>query len=224
MKFDAWFFDLDDTLYEELAFVRSGFGAVADFVASRGAIEASEAREVMEKTLAEQGRGKVFDVLIEGAGLQGVVAPLTLVHIYRTHAPSIELQEDAVVVLSELRSRGALLGVITDGMGSVQRRKLEALDVDRYVDLSLATDELGSHCWKPSPEGFRVACERLEVAPQNCCYVGDNPRKDFEGANQLGITTIRLQADWCQFAANPDSVLKDAAPDQHIESLRQLLY
>ena len=48
--------------------------------------------------------------------------------------------------------------------------------------------EVGLH--KPEPEIYRLAAERLGVAPESCLFV-DDLRENCEGAEAVGMTAIR---------------------------------
>src|SRR5262249_51308558 len=102
-----------------------------------------------------------------------------------------ELYPDAERALRRLE--GTLVGVLTDGMAAVQRRKLRALGLDRRVPCIVVSDDYGLDCWKPSPVPYRAALEQLGVAAGQAVYVGDNPAKDFIGARALGIATVRVR-------------------------------
>jgi len=72
--------------------------------------------------------------------------------------------------------------------------KFDALGLADYFDAVIFTESLGPDrkYWKPSPEGFEIAAERLAVDHRACCYVADNPAKDFVAPNALGWRTIQL--------------------------------
>jgi putative hydrolase of the HAD superfamily len=93
-------------------------------------------------------------------------------------------------LLDELH-RSCKLGLLTDGYIDVQRRKVNALGIRHYFDTIIYSDEWGRDAWKPSLRPFRAVLERLSVPPENAVYVADNPLKDFLGANQIGMATIR---------------------------------
>ena len=61
-------FDLDDTLYDEITFVRSGFRAVAEVVSQRWNIAATDAYAILSESLAENDRGRQFDDLLDRLG------------------------------------------------------------------------------------------------------------------------------------------------------------
>ena len=52
----------------------------------------------------------------------------------------------------------------------------------------MISGELGLH--KPQPEIYRLAAERLEVAPAACVFV-DDLQENCEGAEAVGMTAIR---------------------------------
>ena len=62
-------FDLDDTLYEELSFVRSGFGAVASYLSLRYKVREGTVYGSLLKELELRGRGSVFDRVLLQFGI-----------------------------------------------------------------------------------------------------------------------------------------------------------
>lgn len=193
---NAVIFDLDDTLYPEQTYVRSGFAAVAAFLAPRIRATPASLAVRLAELHARDGRGRLFDTLIAEKGVPDPDRDLALsaVLVYRSHAPVLAPFPDVVQTLDRLRAAGVRVGLLSDGLASVQRAKLRALDeVVARLDAIVLTDELGREFWKPSPVPFRVACTILEVAPGDAAYVGNDPRKDFAGARLAGLRTIRVR-------------------------------
>jgi putative hydrolase of the HAD superfamily len=191
---DAILFDLDNTLYPEEQFVRSGFHAVAEYVASRLCLDAHALETKMMQILEEVGRGQVFDILLREFGLDPRVWGKTLLLVYRSHTPTIELFPEVPALLDLLKSHGVLVGLVTDGIASVQRRKIGALGLEQRMDVLVCTDELGDGCAKPSCVPFEVALTILNVTPGRAAYVADDASKDFVGPNQLGMKSVRLHS------------------------------
>ena len=108
----AVIFDLDQTLFPEADFVRSGFRAVAAHLAEHCGGAAAALTEEMESILWQEGRGRVFDLLRDRHGWGARVAPETLLHIYRTHVPVLRMHADAADLLARLT---VPLGLVTDG-------------------------------------------------------------------------------------------------------------
>lgn len=181
----AVIFDLDDTLYPEKDYVRSGYRAVAALLP-----EVEDAEGQLWQAF-EDGKPAI-DHVLEQAGLQDRKA--ACLAAYRDHDPDIHLYPGAAELLAELRSRGVKLGIITDGRPEGQRAKLEALGLYDLVDSVLITDELGgSRFRKPNDIAFRIMQTRLNVPYEQMVYVGDNPAKDFHAPRTLGMQWIYFQ-------------------------------
>lgn len=189
----AVLFDLDDTLYPEIEFVKSGFKVVARYLSSRHHFDEGTLFTQMLDILQRDGRGKIFDRLLRDIDLYAEEKVRLLVYLYRSHHPTIQLYEDTLPVLKHLKRCGMRLGVVTDGMASVQRNKIAALDLERFFDVIVYTDEVGREYWKPSTIPYKVALDLLEVTPLEATYVGNDPSKDFLGANSLGMLTIQVK-------------------------------
>jgi putative hydrolase of the HAD superfamily len=183
-------FDLDDTLYLERDFVRSGFAAVGAWLGAHYGVVDFEAH-AWDLFLAGR-RGDVFDRTLPQLGLDpqpGLVR--RLVEVYRQHPPTIGLEPAATELLEALGGR-CRLAVLTDGYHATQRRKIAALALDTRCRPIVCTDQWGREHWKPSPRGFLHIQQALEAPPQSCIYIGDNPAKDFRAPKALGWRTLRL--------------------------------
>ncbi len=135
------------------------------------------------------GRGKIFNVLCKEYSIDENIDKL--VQIYRNAVPDIKLYDDAVYILKTLKSN-YYLGIITDGKNIVQWNKIKALNVEKYIDKVIVTDDYGREYWKPSKEPYRDILKYFNIKPGECIYVGDNPHKDFVSAKALGVNTIRI--------------------------------
>ncbi|RKE17883.1 HAD family hydrolase [Streptomyces sp. TLI_171] len=85
------------------------------------------------------------------------------------------------------------LGVITNGEGDVQRRKLHAVGLGALAPHTTASAEAG--CAKPDPAIFRLACRTLGVAPERTAYVGDRLDVDAQAATAAGLLGIWLDRE-----------------------------
>src|SRR5262249_34074292 len=90
-------------------------------------------------------------------------------------------------LLSVLAARGLRIGALSDYPTNA---KLQALGVADYFSLGLCTAERPINAFKPHPKGFRHACERWGMAPQEVMYVGDRPETDGVGAAAAGIRCV----------------------------------
>lgn len=191
-KLRAVLFDLDNTLYPEEQFVASGFRAVANCLTEHTNLAAETLEKKMWHTLHTQGRGRVFNKLLVELDLDSRVWLRTLVLVYRSHQATLSLFPGVATALATLKDHGLRLGLVTDGVASVQRRKIAALDLERYMDVIVCTDELGAGCAKPSTVPFEAATTLLRVAANETIYLADDISKDFAGPNRLGMKSIQV--------------------------------
>lgn len=213
-------FDLDDTLYPERDYVRSGFSIVAQsFIAELGDSGATFGR--LMQLFESPQRSRAFDVLLTERGLNGQRELLDrMILCYRNHTPNIRLFPDAIEVLERLRGR-VRLGLITDGRADGQWRKIRALGLSEKFDEIIVTCEFGDGYSKPHPRAFKEMAARLGVAHNACVYVGDNPSKDFVAPNALGWRTIQVHGEGRLYGDLPSA--PSGAPLQVTHSLHDVI-
>jgi carbamoyl-phosphate synthase large subunit len=214
-------FDMDDTLYPEADFVRSGHRAVAERVWQDLCVDIEP--ELRRRFAAGQ-RG---DLMSAALAALDVNAPedyvgRVLVPVYREHVASIRPYVETVPVLTELRARGHRLALLSDGWAEVQRRKLAALRLAGLFDEIVITDELGRDGWKPSPVGFERILGVLDVVGKFAMYVSDNPHKDFAGPHRLGMRTVRIVRPGTEYG-EALAPAPEHQPQRVIHALRELL-
>jgi putative hydrolase of the HAD superfamily len=186
-------FDLDDTLYDEIDYCRSGFTAVADFVSTLPeALPAERIFGTMWKQFTAGNRKTTFNAALDelGIGYDGELVR-QLVTVYRNHVPQITLPADSKSVLEQL-SHQYTLALLTDGFLPAQKLKVKALGIGEYFKCIVYTEQLGRECWKPSPIGFEKLMADLNAKPEATAYVADNEEKDFIAPNKLGFVTIQI--------------------------------
>lgn len=183
-------FDLDDTLYNEKEYVKSAFRNVAEYLFEEHLINKDEVYSKMIELLESDGRGKIFDYIIEEYGIDEEVQKL--VEVYRDTMPEIELYGDARECLDILTERGIKTAIITDGCSKVQHRKIESLRLEDKIDFIIVTDDLKDAA-KPSIIPFEKVKEYFGIEDAgSSIYIGDNPKKDFIGARNVGMQTARI--------------------------------
>jgi putative hydrolase of the HAD superfamily len=184
-------FDLDDTLYDESTYVKSGFRAVAAMLAREHGVDAVWAYRRMLAILRREGRGRVFDrILAEAIGRASQRAVQACVSAYRLHRPSIRLSAPGDAALR--RHRDQPLYLVTDGNKLVQARKVEALGLARRFRRVFITHCYGRAAAKPSLHCFERIRQLERCAWSELAYVGDNPAKDFVALNTVGALTVRV--------------------------------
>lgn len=210
-------FDLDDTLYLERDYVRSGFDAVGELVTREFGVTGFS--EYCWSRFLSGARGDIFNGACADCAIAdspGMIA--RLVSRYREHEPAIELLPDSAEVLPQV-AKIARAAVITDGPRASQSRKVSALKLQQWASPIVLTDDLGPEAMKPSPKAFELVQQHHGLDGPACAYVGDNPRKDFVSPRVLGWRTIRIRRP---LGLHVDVPSGDDV-DQEIEDLTQLL-
>ena len=214
-------FDMDDTLYDERDYCKSGFHAVAAAVSKIKGLDTGQVFEHLWRNFEAGQYQNLFNSVFDELKISyddDLIAEM--VRVYRNHNPAIELPDDSRAVLEQLK-RNYKLALITDGFLPAQQLKVQALGIEGCFDGIVYTEELGREYWKPSPAGFEKILNQLDVIGSECAYIADNAQKDFLAPNRLGFKTIQLKRPGRIHTALPAS--KDAAANYVITSITEVL-
>jgi putative hydrolase of the HAD superfamily len=170
-------FDLDDTLYDEADYVRSGKLAVAK------CLQNCFASDISENLLNDSG--DFLATACQAFGLAPAVKN-SLLWVYRMHQPSIALRTGVAELWSRLKSAGLPICILTDGRAITQRLKIAALGL--IPDGVYISEAIGAE--KPSPLGFQMVM--LDFPAAEYVYIADNPAKDFVAPHALGWRTCGI--------------------------------
>lgn len=102
------------------------------------------------------------------------------------HAPT---RAEAVPVLRALRRRGLRIGLVSDCSCELPA-VWSGLPVAPYVDSAIFSIVEGVR--KPARALYLAACQRLDVTPPECVYVGDGGSNELSGARAAGMYAVRL--------------------------------
>ena len=211
-------FDLDDTLYLERDYVRSGFRAVAETAAQGTSVSADEAFDFLWLEFTAGVRGSSFNALLARYPELTQDVP-ALVRCYREHAPDIAYLPGIEALLDELKNAGMSLAVISDGPLVSQAAKANALNVSLYADPVVLTDAWGQDFWKPHVRAFEHVAAAFGLPPEQLVYIGDNPVKDFHAPTALGWRSVRLRLPGQVREALPHD---ETPPTEEVRSVGEL--
>ena len=167
---EAVLFDLDDTLYPEEEYRRSGLTHLAGILGNPDHV-----LRLLEAFDHHRGH-PVHDVIT-----------LMLVE-YRNHKPNISPHPEVVSVLEGLR-KNYHLGLVTDDPAGTQLRKVDALGIAGCFDHVMAAQP--PHL-KPTRRPYLSMTEALSVDPRHTVFVGSHPATDLYGARRLGMQCVRI--------------------------------
>ncbi|HEU0274129.1 MAG TPA: HAD-IA family hydrolase [Candidatus Udaeobacter sp.] len=110
-----------------------------------------------------------------------------------------KLYQEVPVVLQELQPRFQL-AVISNFDGRL-RLILRELGISKFFTHIFVSSEIGAD--KPDPEIFRRALRLTDLKPGEVLHVGDDPKRDWEAASEVGLSIFRLD--------RPKNSLRDLA-------------
>ena len=182
-------FDLDDTLYEEITYVKSGLSSVSNYLYKKYSIPKKDSMAFFNKELSKD-RNKILDKTLKKFKIFSKKEVKKCLSIYRSHTPKIKLHPQVNQVFRKFSEE--TIYIITDGNKIVQKNKIEALGISKKVKSCIITSNYGLKYSKPSPYCFLEICKKENIQPNELVYIGDNPNKDFVGIKKLGFKTIRI--------------------------------
>lgn len=208
-------FDLDDTLYKEIDYLKSAYLEISSF------LEQTTSLKSVYRLMCEsyQSQKDVFQMLVELTDYQ--ISKEYLIQRYRTHVPNILLDEETRKCLDVLLNSKAIIGLVTDGRSVTQRNKIEALGLNRWIEDSniIISEEFGSE--KPSLRNYRYFEKKY---PQfRFFYIGDNIQKDFVAPNKLKWRTICLLDNGLNIHKQSIEMDRECMPDYNVSRIIDVL-
>jgi putative hydrolase of the HAD superfamily len=209
-------FDLDDTLYYEIDFLKSAYFEIANSLAELEEIK-SCAEEIFEKMFQLfEDKENVFENIVDKYNISSFTVK-DLISKYRNHVPYISLSLNTINILNYLKDNNIEMGIITDGRSKQQRSKINALGLDKYIKYTIISEEIGTE--KPNLKNYKIIEDKFRGEDITFYYVGDNLQKDFVTPNKLGWVTVCLRDKGFNIHSQEIEVPKEYKPAFTIESM-----
>lgn len=203
-------FDLDDTLYKEVDFLKSAYREIAKLCSSKNSTD------FYKMMISDYYAGEnVFERITEKTDKYSVD---DLVNIYRQHYPTISLSEGAADLINFIKKLNHRIGIITDGRSKQQRNKLKALSLSETFNDIVISEEFKSE--KPSELNYMHF--QNKYLNSKFYYIGDNFKKDFLMPNKLGWSTIALLDDGRNIHKQNHNLPPDYLPTDFVNSLSEI--
>ncbi|MHB1414688.1 MAG: HAD family hydrolase [Chloroflexota bacterium] len=124
------------------------------------------------------------------------VPPATVAEAVRidrdSQRQSVHLYANTRRVLETLRKMGFNLGLLSNSSDSAQE-PLIWLQLKSHFDTLVLSHEVG--ILKPDPRIYRLAAERLAVAPEECAFVADGGFGELDAAHELGMLAVKIEQE-----------------------------
>lgn len=223
-------FDLDDTLWAVQPVLQHAEQALIEWLHTQtphiGEMTSGRwqqlKREVVAQApqLAYQVSRCRYEVLLKtflDAGDSAFVAAESAeaaFQVFLSARQNVQLFDDAQPTLRQLRQHYTL-GAISNGNADVRR-----VGLAEYFAFALNADGLGVA--KPAASVFETALARAQVKPWQAVHVGDHPRDDICGAQQVGMHTIWFNPQGLAWQGKQPPSAQVQRLAQVVEALRQL--
>lgn len=227
---DTIIFDVDDTLYDQALSFHNTFRTLFEgsftyeeidqiYKSSRKYSEVlfdqSEAGEI---TQFEWQTGRIiaacndFDIPID------TKKAAAFHKAYVAEQQNIVLFPEVEELLNVLHKEGRQLAILTNGEEQHQSRKINQLNLAKWIPLenTFISGTLG-HA-KPKREVFEIIEEKLDLDKTQTVYIGDSFEKDVVGAKQAG-----WQAIWMNHRKRELPTDAEFKPDEEVDNAKELL-
>lgn len=173
--------------------------------------EQTDAVDPQSNRLLLDRLGLVFDCPIDQRLVDRVLAHIDTMRY-------IEIDEQAVAVVAELKRRGFRLALVSNMMlpGKLLKAKLARAGALACFDSIVISSDVGYI--KPHPEIFRCVLSESQLEPDEVLFVGDTYGQDMVGAKRVGFKTA-----WLNSRHEPQALARDDPPDYEIETLSELV-
>lgn len=199
----AVFFDLDGTLHDRVTTIQQWLVGHLErhHLPDRYAARFTELddfgyrpkREMIPQLLSELNLDRDAEMLFTDFTQHSLACPAVMPHAHE--------------VLQGLRERGVKIGIVTNGWVEAQTACLERTGLTPLVDDVVISKGVGLS--KPDPAIYRLSLERLQVDARDAWFVGDSPRNDVWGPQQVGLRAAYLPTGHPIGQERPDAVLRD---------------
>lgn len=156
-----------------------------------------------------QVTGEALDYSLEALGLAAPGLRERLMGLYRTLGAFPEVPE----VLRRLKAAGFATAILSNGSPEMLASAVGNAGIGPLLDAVLSVDEVG--VFKPHPRVYRLAADRLGVAPGEIAFTSSNAW-DAHAASAFGMRVV-----WCNRHAQPRERLP-GAPDHVLKDLSGL--
>ena len=217
LKHKVVVFDLDDTLYKEVDYLKSAFRHIASLVSNVN-VSQNEIYQLMWNTY-QQGRN-AFETAVQTYGFH-LYDVQWMLSVYRNHKPAIKLDEDTKSTLDWLKARGVTMGILTDGRKIQQMNKIDALGLKDYMNENRIIINDKYERQKPDSRSFKTL---MDMCGKGCdfWYVGDNTAKDFVVPNHLAWKTVCFIDDGRNIHQQRFDLPEEYLPQERIKLLSEL--
>jgi putative hydrolase of the HAD superfamily len=177
-------FDLDNTLYNQELFEFEVFDSISEVVSENFNIDKIKYTKELKDLYKCGQKEYVFDkAMMSICGHLPILwddfVKEHILGIYRNFMPKqLHTFDNIINNLTSLQNRGYHLFLITNGNSTIQNNKIDVLNIRKYFDLILISDDYEPTRRKPDIYMFNKAIDYFNVDPSEMIYIGDDLVRD----------------------------------------------
>ena len=199
MKTEFVYFDLDNTLLDHTAAERDAHHDICRTFSEFQSVAIEEwlstYKEINSTLWMQYQKGEVDRYQLQRARFRESMTKLGIpadrseeigtayMNVYRQYWKWVPGAEEALARVSEKYP----IGFITNGFKETQQKKIEYLNLNRFSDKFIISEDIG--VMKPHPKVFEIATKMSAFEPQQILYVGDSYSSDIIGGRNAGWRT-----------------------------------
>jgi phosphoglycolate phosphatase-like HAD superfamily hydrolase len=207
-------FDLDDTLYQEIEYLKAAFHAIGQFFEKEYALNALQIEDFLITIFTKQGRKNLFNQCFKHFELEINAKKRKSTDLFRDHRKgalvenifveqclnilrTVELREKirfypfVYEVIPKLLKQGKQIFIITNGNVLQQENKLKHLEWNG-MDVSITVVFANQFAPKPSPKVFTDFLEpNFNLKNKSILFVG-NAETDAEFSSNIGVDFLHV--------------------------------
>lgn len=193
MFYKGIIFDLDNTLYDydichnfsiEIVFeyIKNKYNKICNDVYKK---VSNDLKNEVGPTASSHNKSIYFKHLLENLTISLSILPIIEELYWNNFYKHMVCYTGVREFIEWNKKQGKKIGVLTDYETQYQIVKLKQLGILDHIDVIVTSEEVGIE--KPSVQMFQTILHKLKLQPENVIMIGDNYKKDIEGANRMGI-------------------------------------
>lgn len=143
----------------------------------------------LDGTAASHNRLLYFQRMFELIGINpGHLAWQGYQRYWNVYLDNMRISDGVIDFFKAAKKDKTRICFVTDLTADVQHQKIARFGLWEYVDMMVTSEEVGVE--KPKAEIFETALKKIALRNTDVCMIGDDYRKDIQGAVAVGIAAF----------------------------------
>ncbi len=139
----------------------------------------------------ERVTAEALDYALDSTGLTNAGHRMQLLDLYHT----VSVYPEVPAILKALNEAGIVTAILSNGTSAMLKAAIDHAAIGAQLNHVLSVEAVG--VFKPAPEVYQLAVDRLGVAREAICFVSSN------GWDAYGAAAFGFQVAWCNRADQP---------------------